>query len=179
MSFAATCVNFRTGTVPGAPGACRRPQGAENRPQTRGFISVFLIAIKPRRKKTKFKRWLSSALFRPPLAPRLAPTGQVRQMVQNTPRSGPGDQLGADTTLNLQGRKKIEHDTTVEPKPKSREGPGKTILHLNHSRKAETILHLHHSRKRKVEKNRYCTYNTAKRPRRAPHLKTNTTLDPA
>ncbi len=40
--FGATCTIFRAGAVPGAPGARRGPQGAENRPKTRGRIYHFI-----------------------------------------------------------------------------------------------------------------------------------------
>ncbi len=53
--FGATCTIFRAGAVPGAPGASRGPQGAENRPETRGRIYHFIIPkvrpMAPRRGK--------------------------------------------------------------------------------------------------------------------------------
>ncbi len=39
---AASCTIFRAGAVPGAPGARRGPQGAENRPKARGQIYFML-----------------------------------------------------------------------------------------------------------------------------------------
>ncbi len=43
LVFCATCTIFRAGAVPGAPGARRGPQGAENRPKTRGRIHHFIL----------------------------------------------------------------------------------------------------------------------------------------
>ncbi len=39
----ATCTIFRAGAVPGAPGARRGPQGAENRPKTRSQIYHLIL----------------------------------------------------------------------------------------------------------------------------------------
>ncbi len=43
LIFGATCTLFRAGAMPGAPGVRRGPQGAENRPKTRGRIYNFIL----------------------------------------------------------------------------------------------------------------------------------------
>ncbi len=43
LVFGATCAIFKAGAVPGAPGARRGAQGAENRPKTRGRIYHFIL----------------------------------------------------------------------------------------------------------------------------------------
>ncbi len=43
LIFGATWTLFKAGAVPGAPGARRGPQGAENRPKTRGRIYHFIL----------------------------------------------------------------------------------------------------------------------------------------
>ncbi len=43
----ATCIIFRAGAVPKAPGACRGPQGAENRPTRGRLFHVILPKVRP------------------------------------------------------------------------------------------------------------------------------------
>ncbi len=54
----ATCTAFRTGSVPGAPRACRGPRRAENRPKIRGRIYLlFLPKVRPAAVQNRKTRW--------------------------------------------------------------------------------------------------------------------------
>ncbi len=64
LIFGATCIIFRTGAVPKAPGARRGPRGAENRPNARGrTYNLILPQVCPTARKL-------SALPRPTGPPR-------------------------------------------------------------------------------------------------------------
>ncbi len=64
LIFGATCTIVRAGAAPGAPGARREPQGADNRPKKRGriyhlflrkvgFVAAFWGPPRPKKAGTK------------------------------------------------------------------------------------------------------------------------------